>query len=35
MHGIHHAWPWIPWHQYHNLIPLSSDRVLRKNIEVV
>ena len=35
MHGIHHAWPWIPWHQYHNFIPLSSDTILRKNIEVV
>ena len=35
MHGIHHAWPWIPWHQYNNFISLNSDTTLKENIEMV
>jgi beta-carotene hydroxylase len=35
MHGIHHIWPWIPWHKYKNLIPLSPEVITKKNIQVV
>jgi beta-carotene hydroxylase len=35
MHGVHHAWPWIPWHQYNNFISLNSDTTLKENIEMV
>ena len=34
MHGIHHVWPWIPWHQYHNFIPLNPEMASRENIEI-
>ncbi len=35
MHGVHHAWPSIPWHQYKNFISLNSDTILKENIEMV
>ena len=35
MHGIHHLWPWIPWHQYHNFKSLNSNTILESNIEII
>ena len=35
MHGIHHLWPWIPWHQYHNFKSLNSNTILENNIEII
>ena len=35
MHGIHHAWPWIPWHQYHNFIILNPEITSKENIEII
>lgn len=35
MHGVHHAWPGIPWHRYKDLFPLTPEIIAEKNIEIV
>jgi beta-carotene hydroxylase len=32
LHGIHHRWPWIPWHRYRRVLRDCADELRRESL---
>lgn len=34
-HGVHHRWPFIPWHRYHRVAKSRREELLRSGVELL